>query len=88
MTSEKFSEWFISSIGSLTKNDETGVYNILFINKRMDDDFLSIKSLKDLSSVAGNPRSVLVKSALENLWNEYLYQIEWRRADELLNASK
>lgn len=88
MTSEKFSEWFISSIGSLTKNDETGVYNILYTYKRMDDDFLSIKSLKDLSSVAGNPRSVLVKSALENLWNEYLYRLEWLKADEMLSSLK
>lgn len=88
MTSEKFSEWFIRNIAILAKKDETGVYNILFINKRMNDDFLNIKSLKDLSSVAGDPRSVLVKSALENLWNEYLYQLEWRRADELLSALK
>lgn len=88
MTSEKFSEWFIRNIGSLAKKDETGVYNILFINKRMEEDFLNIKSLKDLSSVAGNPRSVLVKSALENLWNEYLYQLEWSMADKLLSALK
>lgn len=88
MTSEKFSEWFIRMFSSLAKQDDTGVYNILFINKRMEEDFLSIKSLKDLFSVAGNPRSVLVKSALENLWNEYLYRLEWSMADELLSSLK
>lgn len=88
MTSEKFSEWFIRNISSLAKEDETGVYNILFINKRMEEDFLNIRNQKDLFSVAGNPRSVLVKSALENLWNEYLYQLEWSMADELLSALK
>lgn len=88
MTSEKFSEWFIRNIGSLAKKDETGVYNILFINKRMEEDFLNIRNQKDLFSVAGNPRSVLVKSALENLWNEYLYQLEWSMADKLLSALK